>query len=159
MINDTSLIKRMALVVIPAVVLFIMSIAIIYSSKAEAASTCRLVIDSSHTNNAIRDYCNSRADTTSPDPEAEQGELGWIPMFFTNPDQCDLGLAFPDLIPDFGIDISKINSCEILKAVSANAVNQVNEKFSEIEKDIDDTVGDGTIEIDPGDYTGGGGTP
>ncbi len=154
--GNINLLRKMISIPPVATLTIILIILTAYVGKAEAASTCRLVIDTSHTNNAIRDYCNTRADTSSPDPEAEQGELGWIPMFFTNPDECDLGLAFPDLIPDFGIDISQINSCEILKAVSANAVNQVNEKFNEIEQDIDDTVGDGTVVVDPNDYTGGG---
>lgn len=142
-------------------VTLILGLTVVFMSpEASAANTCRLSIDTSHTNEAVAQFCRNRANTDSPDPEAQQGDLGWIPMFFVNPDECDLGLAFPDLIPDFGLDISKINSCEILKAVSKNAVNQVNEKFADIEKEIDDAVGDGQIEINPDDLlpeVGGGG--
>lgn len=120
--------------------------ALSFSSTAEA-STCRLKISTGNLDQAVDRYCQTRADVTRPDPNAEKGEPGWIPYFFENPDECDLGLSFPDLIPDINIDISKINSCEILKAVSSNAVKQVNEKFTEIEGQVKE-VTDGDIDED-----------
>lgn len=117
------------------------------SSDAEASSTCRFRVATSNLNQGVEQYCNTRADTTKPDPNAERGDPGWIPYFFENPDECDLGLNFPDLLPDINIDFSKINSCEILKAVSSNAVNQVNEKFSEIEGQVNEATG-GDIDVD-----------
>lgn len=133
-----------------------------YSESAEANSTCRFRVSTGNLDRAVDQYCQSRADVTRPDPNAERGDPGWIPYFFENPDECDLGLSFPDLIPDINIDLSRINSCEILKAVSANAVNQVNEKFSEIEGQVNEATGgdiDEEIDLtDPiEDRIGGGG--
>jgi hypothetical protein len=128
------------------------SIPAITVSSAASAGTCRLSVDTSSYNDAIDRYCDTQADVTTPDFTAERGDPGWIPYFFENPDECDLGISFPDLIPDFNFDLSKINSCEILKAVSSNAVDQVNQKFSEIEGDVRETTGgDIDIDIDIGD--------
>lgn len=125
--------------------------AVTFSPVAEANGTCRVVV-SSAAQQALTNYCNTRADVTRPDPNAEKGEPGWIPYFFENPDECDLGISFPDLIPDINIDLKKINSCEILKAVSKNAVNKVNEKFSEIESDVNGaTGGDVDVTVDVND--------
>ncbi len=133
-----------------------------FSTNAEANSTCRVSLSTGNLDRAVDQYCQTRADVTRPDPNAEKGDPGWIPYFFENPDECDLGISFPDLIPDINIDISRINSCEILKAVSANAVQQVNEKFSEIEQQVDEaTGGDINEDIDLTapirDRVGGGG--
>jgi hypothetical protein len=119
----------------------------ILSISSVQASTCRLIADTSALDSAVEAYCNTRANVEAPDPDAEEGEPGWIPYFFENPDECDLGVSFPDLIPDFSLDISKINSCDILKAVSENAVEQVNEKFDEIEADVTDATG-GDVDVD-----------
>jgi hypothetical protein len=116
-------------------------------SSSAQASTCRLTANTGALDSAVERYCNTRANVDAPDPNAEKGDPGWIPYFFENPDECDLGISFPDLIPDFNLDISKINSCDILKAVSSNAVEQVNEKFSEIESDVNAATG-GDVDID-----------
>jgi len=123
----------------------------LFVSSAQASSTCRLKVSTGAIEQYSVNYCNSRADVSRPDPNAEKGDPGWIPYFFENPDECDLGLSFPDLIPDISVDLKKINSCELLKAASQNAVNQVNKRFSEIEGDVKDlTGGDITEEIDLG---------
>lgn len=128
--------------------------AITFSPNAEA-NTCRIRANTGALNQAVRDYCQNRADTTRPNPNAEKGEVGWIPYFFENPDECDLGINFPDLIPDFNFSLSKINSCEILRAVSAKAVSAVNTKFNEIEGDLREaTGGDFDKNVDLGDIVG-----
>jgi hypothetical protein len=91
-------------------------------------------------------YCDSGAvNLERPDPDAEEGEEGWIPHFFVNPDECNLSLDFPDLLPDFGFDLDKLNSCQLIKAVSKNALDQVDEKFNEIENNVQGQYNDNGV--------------
>lgn len=151
-----------ALVASLSAILVLSSIPLItYSGSAEANSTCRVRVSTGNLNQAVDQYCANRADVTRPDPNAERGSPGWIPYFFENPDECDLGISFPSLFPNINIDISKLNSCEILKAVSSNAVEQVNKRFTEIENNVREATGgdiDESIDLnDPVRRRAGGG--
>lgn len=49
------------------------------------------------------------------------------PYGYTSPDSgCDIGLSMPGL-PGFGLDISGIDSCAILKAVTGDMVDKAND--------------------------------
>ncbi len=83
------------------------------------------------------DYCNSGAvNLERPDPEAEEGEPGWIAHFFVNPDECNISIDLPDLFPDFGFDLDQLNSCQLIKAVSSKALAEVDQAFNEIEGQV-----------------------
>lgn len=92
--------------------------------------------------NILQGYCEDeeQINTEEVDSNAEEGEPGWSSWFFEIPEdqRCDLGLEFPDLIPDFDFGLGRINVCNVLQKVSANAVGKINEEFDRIENQVND---------------------
>lgn len=69
-------------------------------------------------NNLIPNVCGNI--NTNPDPSNSK-------YMYENPDGgCDIGLEMPGL-PSFGGSISGINSCQIVKAVTGDMVDKVND--------------------------------
>lgn len=78
------------------------------------------------------------------------------PYIYTNPDAgCDLGFSMPGL-PDIGIGLDGINSCELLKAVTGDLVKDINKEMQGAVADAIDAVGGETeFGIDLGDVSTG----
>ncbi len=74
------------------------------------------------------------------------------PFVYTNPDaSCDLGFSMPGL-PNFGLGVEGLRSCEILKKVTGEFVNQINREMRDaMDKAVkESTAGMGTeVTIDP----------
>ncbi|MFS1426290.1 hypothetical protein LMH73_003645 [Vibrio splendidus] len=68
--------------------------------------------------------------------------------------KCDLGFEFPSL-PGFSIDLSKLNACEIMQAVTEEVVDEVNETTQgAIDNITENVTGDKDgidMDIDPND--------
>lgn len=130
--------------------------ATMYSKDADAGIYCDAKAKMEGLTDVLRDFCNNEdlVDNSVPDPEAEEGEPGWTSWFFEIPEdqKCDLGLEFPDLSFDLDFGLERLNVCNVLKTVTENAVEQVNEEFEAIENEIEDAedaVNDyGEIDLD-----------
>lgn len=74
------------------------------------------------------------------------------PFVYTNPDaSCDLGFSLPGL-PNFGLSMGSIGSCEILKKVTGEFVSKINREMRDAMDQAvkESTNGMGTeVTIDP----------
>tara|TARA_B100000749_G_C18442624_1_gene472911 strand:- start:560 stop:1039 length:480 start_codon:yes stop_codon:yes gene_type:complete len=120
----------------------LIAVSMSFTSNAEANIYCKTKKAIANIESSLLEACESGdlVNTETPNPDAEPGDPDYLGWFFTIPEdmQCDLGLNLPDL--DFGLDfgLGKLNVCNVLKKVSENAVEQVNEEFDRIEQQIDD---------------------
>jgi len=113
-----------------------------FSADIEAQDHCQVKKWKERTANLFEDYCNDERliNTENPDPNAEVDEPGYSSWFFEIPEdqKCDLGLEFPDLMPNFDFGFEGFNVCNIIQKVSANAVSEINEEFDRVEGIVND---------------------
>jgi hypothetical protein len=90
---------------------------------ANAASSCA-DLQPSFIDKLATKICDQLDMTT---PTIDQLKAAKNPLVYTNPDTvgCDLGLSMPGL-PAFGTNITGLDACSILKAVTGKAVSDAN---------------------------------
>lgn len=70
------------------------------------------------------------------------------PFVYTNPDAgCDLGFSMPGL-PNIGLGLEGIDACKILKAVTGEMVDDVNQQMQDAVDDAVNEVTNGNNEVD-----------
>lgn len=135
--------KKFKYSILPAIVLSSMTLlSTTYSTEAEAVTPgCQVKQAKERLSNILSGYCENDTliNTDEVDPNAQEGEPGWSSWFFEIPEdqKCDLGLEFPDLIPDFDFGLERLNVCNVLQKVSSNAVEKINEEFDRVENQVD----------------------
>lgn len=129
--------------------------AVVLPTASEASSFCRY---------KRKEQINRAVGRLLPDDCSKidsRVSLDGNPFVYRNPDaSCDLGFSFPGL-PAFGMDISGLDSCQILRSVTDDLVNQINDGMqTAIDDAVDETTGGDTqydFDLNEEITTGGGG--